>query len=70
MRYVLAVMLACAVGAPAANAFPAFSPNSLSLSKAGSIAQTATKRSHARVSRRGRGRSLGGIHPLVGSGDY
>jgi hypothetical protein len=69
MRYILAVILACAVGAPAAYAFPAFSHNSLSLSKAGSIAQVGTKRSsRARVSRRSR--SLGGIHPLVGSGDY
>jgi hypothetical protein len=68
MRYVLAVILACAVGAPAACAFPAFSPGSLSLSKAGPIAQTATKRSRARVSRRSR--NVGGIHPLVGSGDY
>jgi hypothetical protein len=68
MRYVLAVILACAIGAPTAYAFPAFSPNSLSLSKASPIAQTATKSSRARVSRRSR--SHGGIHPLVGSGDY
>jgi hypothetical protein len=71
MRYILAVILACAVGAPAACAFPAFSPHSLSLSKAGPIAQVGTKRSsRARVSRHSRSRSLGGIHPLVGSGDY
>ncbi|WP_296714581.1 hypothetical protein [Rhodoblastus sp.] len=70
MRYVLAVILACAVGVPAAHAFPTFSPNAVSLSKTDPIAQTATKRGHARVSRRGRSRSLGGIHPLVGSGDY
>jgi hypothetical protein len=66
MRYVLAAMIVCAIATPAP-ALPAISPNALSVMKAGSIVQVA-KRSRA-ISSRHR-RNLGGIHPLVGSGDY
>lgn len=69
MRYVLAVILVCAAGMPAASALPNAGPNpvSVSASKADSIAPVA-KRSKPRPSRHSRGG--GGIHPLVGSGDY
>jgi hypothetical protein len=67
MRYVLAVIFVCAVGMPAASALPMVSPNSLSVSKANPIAQVVKRnRPHARRHSGG----SGGIHPLVGSGDY
>jgi hypothetical protein len=69
MRYVLVAIFVCAVGMPAASALPTVSPNSLSLSKAEPIAQTA-KRARPRPHRQSRGTGAGGIHPLVGSGDY
>jgi hypothetical protein len=68
MRYILSAILACALGMPAASALPVFSANSVSLSKAGSIVQVA-KRSRQHATRKSRSGS-GGIHPLVGSGDY
>jgi hypothetical protein len=70
MRYVLVAIFVCAVGAPAASALPAVSPDSLSLSKTGAIEQAAAKKARPRAHRQSRGSSAGGIHPLVGSGDY
>ncbi len=70
MRYVLVAFFVCAVGMPAASALPTVSPNSLSLSKADPIAQASSKRARPRAHRQSRGSSAGGIHPLVGSGDY
>jgi hypothetical protein len=67
MRYVLVAIFVCAVGMPAASALPTVSPNSLSLLKADPIEQ-AGKRARPRAHRQSRG--AGGIHPLVGSGDY
>jgi len=69
MRYVLVAIFVCGVGVPAASALPTVSPNSLSLSKAEPIAHVA-KRAHPRAHRQSRGSGAGGIHPLVGSGDY
>jgi hypothetical protein len=71
MRYVLAAIFVCAVGMPAASALPTVSPNSLSVSKGNPIVQVVRRnRPHShRHSHRHR-RSGGGIHPLVGSGDY
>ncbi|HEY8096742.1 MAG TPA: hypothetical protein VIE65_11725 [Methylobacter sp.] len=69
MRYVLVAIFVCAVGMPAASALPAVSPNSLSLSKAEPIAQP-VKRARPHARRQSRGAGAGGIHPLVGSGDY
>ena len=68
MRYILAVIFVCAVGMPAASALPTVSPNSLSVLKANPIVHVVKrKRPHShRHSRSGDG----GIHPLVGSGDY
>jgi hypothetical protein len=73
MRYVLVAIFVCAVGMPAASALPTVSPNSLSLSKAEPVAQPVKRaRPHARRQSRGAsaGAGAGGIHPLVGSGDY
>jgi hypothetical protein len=68
MRYILAVIFVCAVGMPAASALPTVSPNSLSVLKANPIVHVVKrKRSH---SHRHKSSSDGGIHPLVGSGDY
>jgi hypothetical protein len=71
MRYVLVAIFVCAVGMPAASALPTVSPNSLSLSKAEPVAQPVKRaRPHARRQSRGSSAGAGGIHPLVGSGDY
>ncbi len=71
MRYVLAAILVCAIGAPLASALPAASPVSPVVSKAGPFVQVA-KRTRAHAARRSRssGGAAGGIHPLVGSGEY
>jgi hypothetical protein len=61
MRYVLTTVFVCAVGMPVASALPTVSSNSLSASKGNPIVQVANRR-HSR--------STGGIHPLVGSGEY
>jgi hypothetical protein len=66
MRCVLAAILICALGAPTALALPTVSPASLVVSKAGPLLQVA-KRTRAHAARRSRS---GGIHPLVGSGEY
>ena len=72
MRYLLAAMIVCAVATPA-SALPAVGPNGPSVMKAAPIVQTApivqvAKRSRTSAVRHRHG--LGGIHPLVGSGDY
>ncbi|WP_294541927.1 hypothetical protein [uncultured Rhodoblastus sp.] len=67
MRYLLAAAFVCALGMPAASAFPAFAPHAPSGAEASPIVQVA-KRGKP-VSRRHRSRT-GGIHALVGSGDY
>jgi hypothetical protein len=67
MRYVLAAIFACAVGMPAASALPTVSPNSLSVLKGNPMVQV-VRRNRPHSHRHGRGG--GGIHPLVGSGDY
>jgi hypothetical protein len=68
MRYVLAAILICTAGIPAASALPTVSPNALALSKARPFVQVA-KRNRPRAHRHSSG-GAGGIHPLVGSGDY
>ncbi len=68
MRYILAVIFVCAVGMPAASALPTVGPNSLSVLKATPFANVVKRtRPH---SHRHRSSGDGGIHPLVGSGDY
>ena len=69
MRHVLAGILILAIGAPTASAAPSVGANPVSVSKADPIVEAA-KRGRPHAQRHGRGRSTGGIHPLVGSGDY
>ena len=77
MRYVLAAILVSALGAPAVSALPAASPKSVFAAQADPIAQIA-KRNKQQAQRQNRsntnsgnsGGNAGGIHPLVGSGDY
>ncbi|WP_442754295.1 hypothetical protein ACNHKD_15045 [Methylocystis sp. JAN1] len=72
MRYFLAAILACAVGAPAASALPAVSHGALSLSKGDGVLQVAKRsasKPQAKKTKSGGGASSG-IHPLVGSGGY
>ena len=66
MRYVLVALFSCALAAPAF-ALPA-AP--LGVSDGKPVVQVA-KKSKAPAKRQSRGgASSGGIHPLVGSGDY
>ena len=70
MRYVLTAIFVCAVGMPAASALPTVSPSSLSVLKGNPIVQVVKRnRPYSPHSHR-HSRSGGGIHPLVGSGDY
>jgi hypothetical protein len=67
MRYVLAIAFVCAINTPAAFAMPTLSTNHLlrAVSTVQVVKHTRPRTSH--VSRRN---NVGGIHPLVGSGDY
>lgn len=68
MRYFLAVLLSWAIAAPAALALPIAGPHSLS--KAAPLVEIA-KKSRPPAQRQSRGgANSGGIHPLVGGGDY
>jgi hypothetical protein len=69
MRYVFAAIVICSIGAPATSALPTPNPDHLSVSKA-NVAQVA-KKSRPAPQRQSRGSGgAGGIHPLVGSGEY
>ena len=73
MRYILAAYLVCAIGMPAAFATPAMSSGTVMMVKLNSAAEPVKHKVGAvkhKASRYRRSRSLGGIHPLVGSGDY
>jgi hypothetical protein len=67
MRYVFAAIFACALGLPAAYAMPAFGPHAPAWAKASPAVQV-VKHNKATAHRHSRGN--GGIHALVGSGDY
>jgi hypothetical protein len=67
MRILLAGIFVCAIGLTEASALPIAGSSALSISKAAPIVQV-TKRSRAPARRQSH--SHGGIHPLVGSGDY
>jgi hypothetical protein len=73
MRYVLAICLLCAIGTPAAFATPQISSGTALRGKADTavepVKQKLQRLKHKRSPSR-RSHSLGGIHPLVGSGDY
>jgi hypothetical protein len=66
MRYVLAAVFACALGLPAAFALPASGRPAPSWEASG-IVQVAK---HNKAVAHHHSRSHGGIHALVGSGDY
>lgn len=66
MRYVIAAILVCAVGAPSASALPRVSADAIVMSKADPFVQVAK---HKRAPSRRQARDSG-IHPLVGSGGY
>jgi hypothetical protein len=68
MRYVLVALFVCAVGMPAASALPTLSLHSVSAPKADPVVQV-VRRIRPPPHRHVR-RGDGGIHPLVGSGDY
>jgi hypothetical protein len=71
MRYLLAAVVVFAIGAPTAQALPSVASKAVSASRAefiSTVAKRAPAKSHS--SRRSRSSSTGGIHPLVGSGDY
>jgi hypothetical protein len=70
MRYVLAAIFVCALGLPAASALPAAGPDALALKKASPMVEVAKKQKASKGKRRSSGGGAGGIHPLVGSGDY
>jgi hypothetical protein len=67
MRYVLAVIFVCALGAPAACALPTVGSNLVAASKANTIVQVAK---HKRAPAKRQSHGDNGIHPLVGSGGY
>jgi hypothetical protein len=72
MRYFLAAILVCAIGAPAAVALPTVNPGALSLSKGDSVVQVAKRSASKPQAKKSKssGGGDGGIHPLVGSGGY
>ncbi|MCB1523011.1 MAG: hypothetical protein KDJ23_02840 [Rhodoblastus sp.] len=77
MRVFIAVFLTLALGAPVALAIPAAQPGSLALAPAAGSVTLVAKRAKAKPAPRAKARKvrrrkpdLGGIHPLVGSGDY
>ncbi|PWB88553.1 hypothetical protein C5688_20445 [Methylocystis sp. MitZ-2018] len=66
MRYILALIVACAIAAPPASAASSkSSAKSVSAAKSDQATKTG-KRSRQNADHSG----AGGIHPLVGSGDY
>jgi hypothetical protein len=68
MRYIFAVVLVCAIGAPAAYALPTIGSKALEVSKSDPIVQVAKRK--AAKSKSHKSGETGGIHPLVGSGEY
>jgi hypothetical protein len=71
MRFFLAAILFCAIGAPAASALPTLSQDAFGASMNSVFVQVAKRsatKPQAKKSKSGGGD--GGIHPLVGSGGY
>ncbi len=67
MRYFLAALFVCAFAMPTAFALPMLPPASHSWAKTDPIVQVAK---HSKTSSHRHSRGNGGVHPLVGSGDY
>ena len=73
MRYILATCFICAIGTPAVSAMPETSSRAALVGKADTVVEPVRHKlvsARHKRSRVPRNRSLGGIHPLVGSGDY
>ncbi len=71
MRILIAVVVVCALGAPLASALPiAKSGAGLSQRSADVLDVKAKGGKSSHASSKSRKSSAGGIHPLVGSGDY
>jgi hypothetical protein len=66
MRYILALILACAIAAPPASAASSKSTGKSSSASKSDQATKTGKRNRQTSDHSG----AGGIHPLVGSGDY
>jgi hypothetical protein len=70
MRYLLAVAILSAIGMASASALPLTGAYGASVSQSDRIVQVASKRKAAAASHHARSKNNGGVHPLVGSGDY
>jgi hypothetical protein len=73
MRYILAACFVCAIDTPGALAMPGINSEAALVGKADSVVKPAKHKpepARHKRSRVSRNRSHGGIHPLVGSGDY
>ncbi len=69
MRYLTAVIFLSTLSMAPASALPVAGASGVSAPRSDRIVQIAAKRKAA-ASRHARGKSNGGVHPLVGSGDY
>jgi hypothetical protein len=74
MRYLAAVIFLSTLGTAPGSAFPVAGAHGVLAPQSDRIVQIATKRKAAAASHHARGKSSGkssgGVHPLVGSGDY
>jgi hypothetical protein len=69
MRHLLAVIFVSTIGLAPASALPVSGAAGFSASQSVQSVQVASKRKAAAASHRAR-KNNGGVHPLVGSGDY
>lgn len=65
--WILAALIVCALGPPGASAGQGAKSNAVTMTKRSQSAHPATAK---RAGGHRRNNGLGGIHPLVGSGDY
>ena len=74
MRYMLIPVLVCAFGAPTAFALPPTRPAATEASPPDQVLLVARKSPAPKPAKKhatkAKSKGLGGIHPLVGSGDY
>jgi hypothetical protein len=70
MRYLLAAIFVCAIGARAASALPSVG-GGVSVTKSAPLVDVAKRAARAKSNAKAKkSQGLGGIHPLVGSGGY
>ena len=70
MRYLIAVVFLSTLGTASTSALPVAGAYGVAAPQSAPIVQVASKRKAAAATHRSRGKNSGGIHPLVGSGDY